>query len=276
MVKVVFVLISILSGFLIGFLGFNTFSWYYSLLISLGFTLASALTLVILFFVVFFILTFFENKNKKRNKQSKYFRNLLKIFSYFLFSLFGMKVKCTGLEKLEKDKAYLIISNHRSNLDSLLIDTYLKKYKLVFIAKNSLFKIPFVGKMIHGCAYVSLDRDNLKQEFFAIKDAIRFVEEENTSIGIFPEGTRTRNKDYTLGEFKAGSFSIAKKSHCPIVLSGVRYTDDVNNNLLFKKHIVFYDIIKVLQYDEYKDMSTSELSIYCKNIIETYLKENIL
>ncbi len=276
MVKVFFVLISILSGFLIGFLGFNKFEWYYSLLISLAFTLVSALAIVVLFFIILFTLTAFENKNKKRNKQSKYYRNILKFFSYFLFSLFGMKVKCSGIEKLDKDKAYLVISNHRSNLDSLLIDTYLKNYKLVFIAKNSLFKIPFVGKMIHGCGYILLDRNNLKQEFFAIKDAIRYVNEENTSIGIFPEGTRTKNKDYSLGEFKAGSFSVASKSHCPIVLSCVRYTDDVNKCLLIKKHIVFYDIIKVLQYEDYKNMSTIELSQYCKDIIESYLKENTL
>ena len=94
-------------------------------------------------------------------------------------------------------------------------------------------------------------------------------------MGVFPEGTRTINKDYTLGEFKPGCFNLAIKSKSKIVLSCTRYTDLVNKGLLFKRHKVFYDIIGIIDYEEYKDMNTIELSKLCHDKIEEYLKEKI-
>ena len=171
----------------------------------------------------------------------------------------------------------MVISNHRSNLDSLLIDTYLKEFGLVFVAKKSLFKIPFVRRIIHGCNYIYLDRGDIKQECRAIKKGINILNDSNDlcSVGVFPEGTRTINKDYTLGEFKPGCFNLAKKTKCKIVLSCTRYTDLVNKGLLFKRHKVFYDIIGIIDYEEYKDMNTIELSKLCHDKIEEYLKERI-
>ncbi|MDD7592195.1 MAG: 1-acyl-sn-glycerol-3-phosphate acyltransferase [Bacilli bacterium] len=277
MSKIVFVCLSLISGFLIGFLAFPTLEVYYQILISIGFSIASLLALIILFFIVLFLLTIWEPLKKERTKQSKYYRKVLLFYNYFLFDLFNMKIEYSGLEKLRRDEKYMVISNHRSNLDSLLIDTYLKEFGLVFVAKKSLFKIPFVRRIIHGCNYIYLDRGDIKQECRAIKKGINILNDSNDpcSVGVFPEGTRTINKDYTLGEFKPGCFNLAKKTKCKIVLSCTRYTDLVNKGLLFKRHKVFYDIIGIIDYEEYKDMNTIELSKLCHDKIEEYLKERI-
>lgn len=277
MSKIVFVCLSLISGFLIGFLAFPTLEVYYQILISIGFSIASLLALIILFFIVLFFLTIWEPLKKERTKQSKYYRKVLLFYNYFLFDLFNMKIQYSGLEKLKRGEKYMVISNHRSNLDSLLIDTYLKEFGLVFVAKKSLFKIPFVRRIIHGCNYIYLDRGDIKQECRAIKKGINILNDSNDpcSVGVFPEGTRTINKDYTLGEFKPGCFNLAKKTKCKIVLSCTRYTDLVNKGLLFKRHKVFYDIIDIIDYEEYKDMNTIELSKLCHDKIEEYLKERI-
>lgn len=277
MSKIVFVCLSLISGFLIGFLAFPTLEVYYQILISIGFSIASLLALIILFFIVLFFLTIWEPLKKERTKQSKYYRKVLLFYNYFLFDLFNMKIEYSGLEKLKRGEKYMVISNHRSNLDSLLIDTYLKEFGLVFVAKKSLFKIPFVRKIIHGCNYIYLNRGDIKQECRAIKKGINILNDSNDpcSVGVFPEGTRTINKDYTLGEFKPGCFNLAKKTKCKIVLSCTRYTDLVNKGLLFKRHKVFYDIIGIIDYEEYKDMNTIELSKLCHDKIEEYLKERI-
>ena len=277
MSKVVFACLSLISGFLIGFLAFPTLEVYYQILISIGFSIASLLALIILFFIVLFFLTIWEPLKKERTKQSKYYRKVLLFYNYFLFDLFNMKIEYSGLEKLKRGEKYMVISNHRSNLDSLLIDTYLKEFGLVFVAKKSLFKIPFVRRIIHGCNYIYLDRGDIKQECRAIKKGINILNDSNDpcSVGVFPEGTRTINKDYTLGEFKPGCFNLAKKTKCKIVLSCTRYTDLVNKGLLFKRHKVFYDIIGIIDYEEYKDMNTIELSKLCHDKIEEYLKEKI-
>lgn len=277
MTKIVFVCLSLISGFLIGFLAFPTLEVYYQILISIGFSIASLLALIILFFIVLFFLTIWEPLKKERTKQSKYYRKVLLFYNYFLFDLFNMKIEYSGLEKLKRGEKYMVISNHRSNLDSLLIDTYLREFGLVFVAKKSLFKIPFVRRIIHGCNYIYLDRGDIKQECRAIKKGINILNDSNDpcSVGVFPEGTRTINKDYTLGEFKPGCFNLAKKTKCKIVLSCTRYTDLVNKGLLFKRHKVFYDIIGIIDYEEYKDMNTIELSKLCHDKIEEYLKERI-
>lgn len=277
MSKIVFVCLSLISGFLIGFLAFPTLEVYYQILISIGFSIASLLALIILFFIVLFFLTIWEPLKKERTKQSKYYRKVLLFYNYFLFDLFNMKIEYSGLEKFKRGEKYMVISNHRSNLDSLLIDTYLKEFGLVFVAKKSLFKIPFVRRIIHGCNYIYLDRGDIKQECRAIKKGINILNDSNDpcSVGVFPEGTRTINKDYTLGEFKPGCFNLAKKTKCKIVLSCTRYTDLVNKGLLFKRHKVFYDIIGIIDYEEYKDMNTIELSKLCHDKIEEYLKERI-
>ena len=277
MSKIVFVCLSLISGFLIGFLAFLTLEVYYQILISIGFSIASLLALIILFFIVLFFLTIWEPLKKERTKQSKYYRKVLLFYNYFLFDLFNMKIEYSGLEKLKRGEKYMVISNHRSNLDSLLIDTYLREFGLVFVAKKSLFKIPFVRRIIHGCNYIYLDRGDIKQECRAIKKGINILNDSNDpcSVGVFPEGTRTINKDYTLGEFKPGCFNLAKKTKCKIVLSCTRYTDLVNKGLLFKRHKVFYDIIGIIDYEKYKDMNTIELSKLCHDKIEEYLKEKI-
>ena len=277
MSKIVFACLSLISGFLIGFLAFPNLEVYYQILISIGSSIASLLALIILFFIVLFFLTIWEPLKKERTKQSKYYRKVLLFYNYFLFDLFNMKIEYSGLEKLKRGEKYMVISNHRSNLDSLLIDTYLREFGLVFVAKKSLFKIPFVRRIIHGCNYIYLDRGDIKQECRAIKKGINILNDSSDpcSVGVFPEGTRTINKDYTLGEFKPGCFNLAKKTKCKIVLSCTRYTDLVNNGLLFKRHKVFYDIIGIIDYEEYKDMNTIELSKLCHDKIEEYLKERI-
>lgn len=277
MSKIIFCLMSLISGFLIGFLAFSNYEIYYKILISIGFSIASLIALILLFFIVLFFLTIWEPLNKERTKQSTYYRKVLLFYNYFLFDLFNMKIEYSGIEKLKRDGKYMVISNHRSNLDSLLIDTYLKDFGLVFVAKKSLFKIPFVRRIIHGCNYIYLDRGNIKQEFKAIKKGINILNDSNslTSVGVFPEGTRTLNSDYSLGEFKPGCFNLAIKTKCGIVLSCTRYTDLVNKGLLFKRHKVFYDIIEVLNYEDYKDMNTIELAKLCHDKIEKYLKEKV-
>jgi len=276
MFKIVYLLILLALGISTSFF-FTNLGVIYQILIAIALFLGYFLVSVIIFFIVLFFEVIWENKNKKREYQSKYYRRILHFYNKFLFALFSMKIHYSGIEKIDLNKQYVIVANHRSNLDSLLIDNYLYKMPLVFIGKESLFKIPFVGKLIHGCAYIKLNRKNLKEQFYAIEDAIKFISRSDNplSIGIFPEGTRGSDPNYTMGEFKAGSFHIVKKSKKPIIVSAIRGTKEVNKHLLFKKHDVYYDIIRVIQYEEYKDMNCEEIAIFTRNIIEEYLKEKL-
>ena len=262
MIKVIIILLSIALGCITAFLGFNNFELIYKVLIAIAFSILFIIGIAVLFFIILFILTIGESKNKEREKQSKFYRRVLLFYNKFLFSLFSMKIEYSGIEKMDGIEQALII---------------LKDYPLVFVAKKSLFKIPFVGRLIHGCNYIFLDRKNLKQELLAIRKGINILNDknENCSVGVFPEGTRTLNEDYSLAEFRPGCFNLAKKSHVPIVIFALKNTDKVNNGLLIKIHHIKCHLIKVLYYDDYKDLNTIELANLSKEIIEQYLKEEI-
>jgi len=274
-VKILFILISVGAGIGTSFL-FSSFGPLYQTLIAIGLIFAYMLAIFCFFFIQFFFEVFFESKKKKRKYQSKYFRKLLNMYDLFLFSLFGMKITFSGKELLKKGETYMLVCNHRSNMDSLVIDYYLRDIPLAFVTKHSLFKVPFVGKLIHGCAYISMNRNEIRSQYNAINEAIEYVgrNDRPISIGIFPEGKRGKNDDGLPNCFKPGCFQIAVKNKKPIIVSAIKGTKKINNKLLLKKHLIQYDIIKIVEYSEYQNMTTKELADYCNNIIKEHLKEN--
>lgn len=280
MIKLFLLLLAAIIGAVSGVLFYNFASSdiLLTILVSIGGFFGAILLFVILFFAILFFATFFESKKKKRLYQSKYFRFVLLLCDKFLFSLFNMKLHLNGVNMLTKSETYLLVGNHRSNLDSMIIDYYLRDFPLTFIGKESLFKIPFVGKIIHGCAYLKLKRDNVNEEFETISDAITMMNRNDSplSVGVFPEGTRNKSNDPSnVQTFKAGTFRIAKKTQKPIVITALRGTKEVNKNLLFKKHDCYLDIIEVLDFDQYKDMDVNEIALYCENKIKDFLKETV-
>lgn len=276
MVKVVPLLLSLASGVFLGiYFSINVNNIFLAILIGIGFFVATLLAIIILFFLLLFLSCFFENKKKERLYQSTYFSKLLHLLELFLFSLFGVKVHHYNLDSLSQNENYIFVCNHRSNLDSLIIDYYTKKFPMSFITKDSLFKVPFVGKIIHGNAYVRLVRDNVMQEYEAFNKANIMLTRENKplSIGIFPEGTRNKDNDETnLLPFKPGSFRLAKKAKKPIAIFALSKTKNINDNLLFKRHHVYLNLVKILDYEQYEDMSINDIASYCQNKISNYLK----
>lgn len=280
MIKVIAVILSLGIGALSGYLFYSNFdlSIVATVFISLGFAVATLLLQIILFFLIAFIFGLFENRKKVRIHQSPFYHNYMMLVERIIFSLFGMKNHCTGREMLSFNENYIVIANHRSNLDNMIIDVYLKKLKMVFVTKNSLIKAPIIGPFIHGNAYISLDRGNTMQEFEAFNIAHDMLtrEKERHSIGIFPEGTRNSNPDNKdVAAFHPGSFRMAFRAKKPIVLIALRGTKEVNNNLLFKRHDCYLDIVEILDYEQYKDKDVNYLATYCQNKIKSFLEEKL-
>lgn len=221
--------------------------------------IVSLLLQILLFFLVLFILTIFCNKASEYNK---FYRFVLYAYSKVILSFFSVKIKVNGIEKI-KDEPFTLYFNHRSNLDSLIIDTVLKNKKLIFIGKKSLFKIPFVGKIITKIGYISLNRGHIKEEVLSINKAIDKLN-NGINVGIAPEGTRNFTDDYLL-DFKAGSFHIPLKSKSDIVICTLKNVEQIRTNLFFKKHYVILNIVDVLKYDSFKDYKTQTICEIVRN-----------
>ncbi|NIQ01976.1 MAG: 1-acyl-sn-glycerol-3-phosphate acyltransferase, partial [Nitrospinaceae bacterium] len=83
-----------------------------------------------------------------------------------------------------------------------------------WVAKSSLFKIPFVGWAIWASGYIPVERGDRKKSYQAFMATIESLKGGN-SIVIFPEGTRSA--DGTIGPFKKGGPLLSIRSGAPLV-----------------------------------------------------------
>ncbi|MFN3406668.1 MAG: lysophospholipid acyltransferase family protein [Caldimicrobium sp.] len=139
-----------------------------------------------------------------------------------LMSILGIKVRIEEGALPLKGKNYVFISNHQSQLDIPVLEVLLKDYDIRFLAKKSLFKIPFFGWGIGALGYIPVEREDPKEglkSLYACVDRLK----EGHSLVIFPEGTRSR--DGSLLPFKKAGFLIPIKAGvevCPVVIWGTK------------------------------------------------------
>ncbi len=115
---------------------------------------------------------------------------------------------------------YVVICNHQSLADIPLISNL--PWEMKWMAKEELFKLPVVGWMMQLSGDISVNRKNPRSGAQALIKAQRILE-QNCSVMIFPEGTRTL--DGRVRQFTDGAFLLAikaKVSILPLVIEGSR------------------------------------------------------
>lgn len=242
-----------------------------SILVYIGFFVAYIIAQGLIYFLLAFLLGLFINKKKDTIHYNKFYHLCYYLYVKYTLSLFGVKVKRTGLEKIPNDTNFVIVSNHLSNFDPMIMDQCLYKYNLTFVAKKSLFKIPCFGKFIHKIGYLCLDCSNLRSEAKTIMKVTKMLEDNECSVAVYPEGTRNFTNE-TLLPFKYGCFHLAIKSKRPIVVTTIKGTENIKNHLLTKIHKVDFDVLGVITYEQYKDLNTHEIG----DIISKMMEDNLL
>lgn len=119
----------------------------------------------------------------------------------------------TGRENIPEGPC-VFISNHQSYADIFAMIYALDGKQVGFIAKEDLRKVPVVGKWIELIRGLYIKRGNPKEALKTIKLGIDYLS-KGFSLGIFPEGTRSRG--VKTNEFKSGSFKLATKAKVPVV-----------------------------------------------------------
>jgi len=159
-------------------------------------------------------------------------RAVLFILRPLIWLLFPYKM--IGKENIPKTKEPLIVAcNHISMLDPVFLLIAMKR-PVYFMAKEELFQNRFVGWLLRtffGVFPVSRG----KGDTTAINTAFSVLD-NNGALGIFPEGTRS--KDGTLGPAKAGAALIMAKAQCPMLPCAV-FTKSGQVKLFHKSTVVF-------------------------------------
>lgn|SRR5690554_5671701 len=139
----------------------------------------------------------------------KYMRTLAKL----MLILAGVKVRVEGTENLPQDLPVVFVSSHQGHFDSAVILAYLK-YPVVFVASSNAAKFPIISQWFNLGKTVYMERDNLRQNYQAVKEAQAAVESGHCVV-IFPEGIISKKAE--MGEFRRGSFKVATEPGVPIV-----------------------------------------------------------
>ena len=133
-------------------------------------------------------------------------------------------------------RALVVVSNHICNLDPVYIAVALMDWRRICIlAKEELFKNPFIGWFLRCMGAVSIDRGKGDT---ATVDRVTNACRRGTAVLIFPEGTRSKNGK--LGILKSGAFVIAASAGADMLPCRILYdTKDGKMRLFCRIRIAF-------------------------------------
>lgn len=145
-----------------------------------------------------------------------------KFWSLINVYLSGTRLSIKGKEKIKKNCAYIVMSNHQSLFDIWALIGQLP-LQLRWIIRSGIKKMPVFGYALERMGQIYIYNSRRKDTIFGLKMAIRKIE-EGASVVIFPEGTRSR--DGHLQEFHNGGALIALRSGAyilPVTINGSRF-----------------------------------------------------
>ncbi len=131
----------------------------------------------------------------------------------------GVALKVEGLDCLADGRRYVMMANHESSLDIVVLLTALPdSVELRFLAKKNLFSVPFLGLAMKAAGFIPVDREDRSTAAATLNQTLDEVARGGSPL-VFPEETWTT--DGRLLPFARGGFLIALKTGLPILPIGL-------------------------------------------------------
>ncbi|MFG6118474.1 MULTISPECIES: lysophospholipid acyltransferase family protein [Thalassobacillus] len=128
------------------------------------------------------------------------------LFTVLLYPLYRIKV--VGKKNIPKEGPVIICSNHISNLDPPVVGITSGR-NIHFMAKEELFKNKFFGKILRKVHAFPVKRGMKDRN--ALRGGLKILE-QNETLGLFPEGTRSKNGEIGQGLAGAGFFALRSEA----------------------------------------------------------------
>ena len=133
--------------------------------------------------------------------------------------LVGVHITVEGLGHIAAGQRYVIMSNHESGLDIPVVLAALpSSVELRFLAKKSLFRVPFLGWAMRVSGFIPVDREDRSTAAAMLAQTVQEIERGGSPL-VFPEETWTL--DGGLLPFARGGFLVALKTGLPILPIGL-------------------------------------------------------
>jgi 1-acyl-sn-glycerol-3-phosphate acyltransferase len=166
-------------------------------------------------------------------------------------------VRLQGLEKIRPDGTYVMVANHQSLLDILILFRLFTHFK--WVSKIENFRVPCIGWNMRLNRYIELRRGDKESIAEMMKACGRTLAAGN-SIMMFPEGTRS--PDGRLKSFKHGAFTLAQTAGCPIlpiVVEGTANALPKRGFVLQGRHPISVRVLDEIPHEKFRDQPVEVL-----------------
>jgi len=148
------------------------------------------------------------------DSKKKYTSILAKNWGRTILCLSSINYKIDNINIIDKNKKYIIISNHQSLLD-ILVTFASVPLNISFFTKKELFNIPIFGLAMKSAGMIYVDRYDKNNSKKCVNNTLDIINKNSLSYLIYPEATRTNYK--LLKKFKKGGFILAIESTLSIL-----------------------------------------------------------
>jgi 1-acyl-sn-glycerol-3-phosphate acyltransferase len=231
--------------------------------------------LLVLAFLFLWAVSSLVKDDTAQEKDDPFFRRLIEVYIEAILTVLRMKVSPVGLEKIPESGRFMIVCNHLSLLDVLVLLVYFPQRELTFVTKQENMDMFIIGKLMRKIQCLPLNRENDREALKTILKAIALIKEDKASVGLFPEGTRSL--DGKLHQFRSGGFKIPQKSGVPIVVCTIQNTHKVFRNFLHLKSTpIPLHLLEVIPAEELKAVSTVDISGRVRDIMAADLGPDLV
>ncbi len=257
MLIIVISLLALAGGCLIAYLtgAFCSLAWLWAVPVSF---LGLFLLLAGLAFLFLWYLAKRVDTEKPQGEYSNFYCKVLTCYIRSVLPVVGVHVHPQGLEKIPTDGRFMLVCNHCSNIDPVILLGYFPDSQLAFISKRENKDMFLVGKLMHKLLCQLINRENDREALKTIINCINILKEDKASIAVFPEGYI--HDDRKFHHFRNGVFKIAQKANVPIVVCTMTNTADSISNLLHLKpsHIDLH-LLEVIPAQELQGANTAQI-----------------
>ncbi|MCK4747423.1 MAG: 1-acyl-sn-glycerol-3-phosphate acyltransferase [Bacteroidales bacterium] len=175
------------------------------------------------------------------------------------------RVRVAGRRKIPWRRPCILVSNHQSMLDILVLYHLFVPYK--WVSKKENFSIPIVGWNMRLNDYLEIERGHKNSLIKFMQKAGQIIRQGN-SILMFPEGTRYPGG--SLGPFKEGAFKLALDHHVdiiPILLDGTAKALPKKGAILTGFANIRVRVLDAIPYSTFAGKSPRELLIQVREMM---------
>lgn len=206
-------------------------------------------------------------------------RRVLHLFTCFWASLYTWlnpvwKVRILHRERIVTDRPTVMVANHLSLLDILILFRLFTHFKWVSKVEN--FRVPAIGWNMSLNGYVPLKRGDRNSVIRMMRQCERTLAQGN-SIMMFPEGTRSTSG--RMRTFKTGAFELAIASGVPIQPLVIKGSGDAlpkRGFVLQGRHHISVTVLDAIMPEAFEGMSAEDLTDHVKALIAAELGEKAL